>query len=102
MDVFDWHLQHQAERVPITVYANDDAIDPSDAELHRNAIALATGLQTLGIGKGDEVAIMLPTGRQRTGRRGADRPGTAPTGRFVRRGLRNGGHTCRADTRPLK
>ena len=65
LDVFEWHLQRQPERVLITLYEEaDSSVDLSYADLHRNAVALATGLQALGIGKGDKVAIMLPTGRE--------------------------------------
>ena len=65
LDVFEWHLQRQPERVLITLYEEaDSSVDLSYADLHRDAVALATGLQALGIGKGDKVAIMLPTGRE--------------------------------------
>ena len=65
VDVFEWHLQHQPERVLITLYEDaDSSVDLSYADLHRDAVALASGLHALGIGKGDKVAIMLPTGRE--------------------------------------
>ena len=63
--VFEWHLQHQPERVLITLYEEaDSSVDLTYADLHRDAVALATGLFALGISKGDKVAIMLPTGRE--------------------------------------
>ena len=65
LDVFEWHLQRQPERVLITLYEEaDSSVDLSYVDLHRDAVALASGLQALGIGKGDKVAIMLPTGRE--------------------------------------
>ena len=65
VDVFEWHLQHQPARVLITLYADaDSSADLCYADLHRDAVVLATGLHELGIGKGDTVAIMLPTGRE--------------------------------------
>ena len=65
LDIFEWHLQHQPERVLITLYEDaDSSVDLSYTDLHRDAVALATGLHALGIGKGDKVVIMLPTGRE--------------------------------------
>ena len=65
VDVFEWHLQLHPERVLITLYEDgDQSVDLCYADLHRDAIAVAAGLRTLGIGKGDKVAIMLPTGRE--------------------------------------
>ena len=65
VDVFEWHLQRQPERVLITLYEDaDSSVDLTYADLHRDAVALAAGLHALGIGKGDKVAIMLPTGRE--------------------------------------
>ena len=64
VDVFEWHLQQQPARVLITLYEDaDSAVDLTYADLHHDAAALAGGLQAMGIGKGDKVAIMLPTGR---------------------------------------
>ena len=65
VEVFDWHLQHQPHRVLVTLYGEGDArTELSYADLHRDAVALAAGLQALGLAKGDSVAIMLPTGRE--------------------------------------
>ena len=64
VEVFEWHLQRHPQRVLITLYEEaDSSVDLSYADLHRDAVALATGLHALGVGKGDTVAIMLPTGR---------------------------------------
>ena len=64
-DVFEWHLQRQPKRVLTTLYEDaDSSVDLTYADLHRDAVALAAGLHALGIGKGDKVAIMLPTGRE--------------------------------------
>ncbi|MBP8298653.1 MAG: AMP-binding protein, partial [Burkholderiales bacterium] len=65
VDVFEWHLQRRPERVLISLYGEDDArTDLSYADLHRDALALAAGLRATGLGRGDKVAIMLPTGRE--------------------------------------
>ena len=65
VDVFEWHVQRQPERVLITLHEDaESSVDLSYADLHRDAVALASGLHALGIGKGDKVAIMLPTGRE--------------------------------------
>jgi 1-acyl-sn-glycerol-3-phosphate acyltransferase len=65
VEVFDWHLQHQPHRVLVTLLGEGDVrTELSYADLHRDAVALAAGLQALGLAKGDSVAIMLPTGRE--------------------------------------
>ena len=65
VEVFDWHLRQHPQRVLITLYGDGDAqSELSYADLHRDALALAAGLQALGLAKGDSVAIMLPTGRE--------------------------------------
>ncbi|MBK8741314.1 MAG: AMP-binding protein [Betaproteobacteria bacterium] len=65
VDVFEWHLQRRPERVLISLYGEDDArTELSYADLHRDALALAAGLRATGLGRGDKVAIMLPTGRE--------------------------------------
>lgn len=63
--VFEWHLQRHPDRVLITLYGDgDQPVDLRYADLYRDALALAAGLRGLGLGKGDRVAIMLPTGRE--------------------------------------
>ncbi|MDP1900363.1 MAG: AMP-binding protein [Rubrivivax sp.] len=65
VEVFGWHLQQHPQRVLITLYGEGDArAELSYADLHREAVKLATGLQALGLARGDSVAIMLPTGRE--------------------------------------
>ena len=65
VDIFEWHLQRHPDRVLITLYEDaNTSFDLTYADLHRDAVALAAGLHALGIGKGDKVAIMLPTGRE--------------------------------------
>ena len=65
VDVFEWHLRRRPQRVLISLYGEDDALtDLSYADLHRDALALAAGLRATGLGRGDKVAIMLPTGRE--------------------------------------
>ncbi|WP_206668777.1 AMP-binding protein [Lacisediminimonas profundi] len=64
MEVFDWHLQRHPQRVLITLYEEGhQSIDLRYADLHHDALKLASGLRALGLEQGDKVAIMLPTGR---------------------------------------
>jgi 1-acyl-sn-glycerol-3-phosphate acyltransferase len=64
VDVFEWHLQRHPQRVLVTLYEEGQApADLSYADLHHDAVALAAGLRARGVGQGDAVAIMLPTGR---------------------------------------
>lgn len=66
VEVFEWHLQRHPDRVLITLYENgDQPVDLRYADLHRDALALAAGLRALGLDRGDKVAIMLPTGREK-------------------------------------
>jgi 1-acyl-sn-glycerol-3-phosphate acyltransferase len=65
VEVFEWHLQRHPQRVLITLYDEGGrTVDLRYADLHQDAVALAAGLQALGLAHGDKVAIMLPTGRE--------------------------------------
>lgn len=65
IEMLDWHVQRQPERVAIQIYGNDESIDTtfSYAALWQGAQAVAVGLRARGLLPGQTVAIMLPTGR---------------------------------------
>ncbi|MEJ2424309.1 MAG: AMP-binding protein [Candidatus Thiodiazotropha sp.] len=64
MEVLDWHLQSQPERVHIQLYNGDDEPEAlSYRDLGEGAERVATGLWEHGVRAGDRVALMLPTGR---------------------------------------
>lgn len=67
IEVINWHADHHPERSNIIICE-----DPLSTEEHppitygalrENATSVASGLQQLGIKKGDTVALMLPTGK---------------------------------------
>jgi 1-acyl-sn-glycerol-3-phosphate acyltransferase len=63
-EVLEWHLQSHPDRPHIQLYDEADAGETlSYRELYRGAAAVAAGLQEDGLGRGDTVALMLPTGR---------------------------------------
>ena len=64
LDMLDWHVGSQPERVAIQIYGNDDQIHTSFtyAELRQRARAVATGLRERGLQPRQTAAIMLPTG----------------------------------------
>ena len=63
-DVLHWHATHHPRRDYALIH--DDSDDPpvrlSMRDLHDGAERMAGALQALGIGPGDTVALMLPTG----------------------------------------
>jgi acyl carrier protein len=64
MDVLDWHAEAHPQRTHVLLY--EDSPEPvviTYADLHGNARRAAAGLQALGVRPGDNVALMLPTGR---------------------------------------
>lgn len=63
MEVFDWHLERHDDRRQILLHGADGELSElSYGELHRAALRVAGGLRTAGVGQGDTVVIMLPTG----------------------------------------
>ena len=61
-EVLDWHLTNHPQRTHIFLYDQDGrANEISYSDLYRQARRVAAGLQALGVGKGDRVALMLPT-----------------------------------------
>jgi len=65
LDVFDAHLREHPQQVLITLYEGSHApIELTYADLHADALGVAAGLQARGLGRGEAVAIMLPSGRE--------------------------------------
>jgi len=65
LDLLDWHVAVHCDRVHITLYGEGEhAENLSYRALQEQAWALAAGLQLQGLGAGDKVAVMLPTGRE--------------------------------------
>ncbi len=61
--MLEWHAQRHADRRHILYYPGDG--DPEEltyGELLRRARAVAAGLARLGVGRGQAVGLMLPTG----------------------------------------
>ena len=65
VELLDWHVATHADRVHITLYGEGESTeDISYRALRDKAWALAAGLQQQGLGAGDKVAVMLPTGHE--------------------------------------
>ena len=65
VDLLEWHVAQHGEQVHITLYGEaEHSEDISYRLLQAEARALAAGLLAHGLGAGDRVAIMLPTGRE--------------------------------------
>ena len=65
IEILDWHVATHAEQVHLTLYDEDE--HPEDITylmLQEHAKALTAGLHQHGLGSGDKVAIMFPTGRE--------------------------------------
>ncbi len=61
-EVLEWHVERHPERLHVLLYEEGETPRQlSYGELYRGASRFAAGLQTLGVGAGDAVAIMLPT-----------------------------------------
>ncbi|WP_430229729.1 AMP-binding protein [Nitrosomonas communis] len=64
IEILDWRVARQPEQVHITLYGEEEHTeDITYRRLQEEAKALAAGLQQLGLGSGEKIAIMLPTGR---------------------------------------
>jgi 1-acyl-sn-glycerol-3-phosphate acyltransferase len=64
VEVLEWHAQAHGDRVHLTLLDGDAPPVPlTYAALLEDARRAAAGLQAAGIGPGERVAIMLPTGR---------------------------------------
>ncbi|HKZ74590.1 MAG TPA: AMP-binding protein, partial [Steroidobacteraceae bacterium] len=65
LDALEWHAAQQPEREHILLADREDAPESiSFGALRAEAQAVAAGLKRRGIGSGESVAIMLPTGRE--------------------------------------
>ncbi|HEX6136900.1 MAG TPA: AMP-binding protein [Casimicrobiaceae bacterium] len=63
VEAFRWHLERHPEREHIALLEGDDVRETlSYARLWTDATEVAQGLAAAGVGRGDAVAIMLPTG----------------------------------------
>lgn len=61
--VLDWHAERHSERIVIRMAdAQASETTLSYGELRRGALAIAAGLRGLEVGRGEPVAIMLPSG----------------------------------------
>jgi len=63
IDVLDWHVQHNPDRLHINILGDDG--EPQSLtyqQLWHGAQKIAAGIQQQGIQSGETVAIMLPTG----------------------------------------
>ncbi|WP_191831121.1 AMP-binding protein [Pseudomonas fluorescens] len=64
IEVLDWHVRQQPQRLHVRLLGeNDQQDDISYGALHQGALAVAAGLQRCGLLAGQTVALMLPTGR---------------------------------------
>lgn len=62
VDVLNWHVAQHGTRTHLTLCEDDvNESTLTYGQLRDGALAIASGLQGLGIGHGDTVAIMLPT-----------------------------------------
>lgn len=62
-DVLVWHVERHPDRPHVRFYADQGEGEVlSYRRLQDSATAIAAGLQRLGVGPGERVAIMLPTG----------------------------------------
>ena len=62
VDAFRWHLERHPDREHITLIEGDETLETlSYARLWAGAGEVARGLTEAGIGRGDTVALMLPT-----------------------------------------
>lgn len=64
IEILDWHVARHPEQIHITLYDEEEHTeDITYRMLQEEAKALAAGLKQLGLGSGEKIAIMLPTGR---------------------------------------
>lgn len=64
LEVLQWHLAAHPERVHVHLYGSDDRPEEiTYRALHEGAGRVAAALGTQGLGAGQTVALMLPTGR---------------------------------------
>jgi 1-acyl-sn-glycerol-3-phosphate acyltransferase len=65
IELLDWHAARHGEQVHITLHTEGEQTEEITYRLLRaEAQSLASGLLTQGLGAGERVAVMLPTGRE--------------------------------------
>ena len=65
IDVLDWHVQHNPDRLHINILGDDSDLQSlTYQQLWQGARKVAAGLQQQGLQSGETVAIMLPTGSE--------------------------------------
>lgn len=63
IEVLEWHVRHQPQQPHVRLLGDSDQTqDISYGALHKDALAVAAGLQRSGLQAGQTVALMLPTG----------------------------------------
>jgi len=62
LEVLDWHCHEHPERVQLIFLGEEGEQAIGYGNLHEGALAVAGGLQSQGVGPGQTVALMLPTG----------------------------------------
>jgi len=63
VEVLEYHMQHQPDRVHVVLQDDDDSAEPiTYRRLHQASMAVAQSLRERGLEPGRSVAIMLPTG----------------------------------------
>ncbi len=64
VEVLEWHVAAEPDRVHIYLYSGDDPPTPlTYRDLYNEAQRVAAGLRGRGVAPGQAVALMLPTGR---------------------------------------
>jgi 1-acyl-sn-glycerol-3-phosphate acyltransferase len=65
LEALDWHIARHADRTHLVILGDAEGAEErvTYGELRREALAVAAGLAQRGIGAGQAVSIMLPTGR---------------------------------------
>jgi 1-acyl-sn-glycerol-3-phosphate acyltransferase len=64
IEALDWHVAAHPDRMHVLVLGEeDDGVPMTYAQLRAEGLRVAAGFAALGIGGGQAVAIMLPTGR---------------------------------------
>jgi acyl carrier protein len=65
VEVLEWHVSMHPDRPHIRLYSDaDDGEVITYGDLWQEAVLVAVGLQQQGLGSGEAVVIMLPTGRE--------------------------------------
>jgi 1-acyl-sn-glycerol-3-phosphate acyltransferase len=63
VETLEWFAQRHPDRVHMELYEGEDPVPISYGELWAEALQFAAGLREDGVGRGESVALMLPTSR---------------------------------------